>query len=177
MNALEIDKALAELINEKWKEGEAKLALLPKEAKNERKALQIEIGMYSLFLRFGLLFDMKKGDTYEEQRSHVLWIREKMILREELLSLFPKIKRVYEVADDDEKKLVIATLQGEMYMRNSFYINNLKALQEAKKCNDVEKSFEFGLKCSVLEDGFRIWEKWREENGIYYGMFEQGVSK
>ena len=177
MNVLEIDKALTELINEKWKESEAKLAFLPKEAKNERKAVQIEIGMYSLFLRFGLLFDMKNGDTYEQQRNHVLCIREKMLLKEELLSLFPKIKSAYERADDDEKKRIVATLHGEMYMRNNFYYKNLKDLEEAKRCNNIEKSFELGVKVSVLEDGFRIWEKWRQENGTYSGMFKEENSK
>ena len=177
MNVLEIDKALAELINEKWKESEAKLSLLPKGAKNERKAVQIEIGMYSLFLRFGQLFDVKNGDTYEQQRNHVLWIREKMILREELLSLFPKIKNVYETAGEEEKKRIVATLHGEMFMRNNFYYKNLKDLEEAKRCNDIGKSFELSVKVSVLEDGFRIWEKWRQENGMYPGMFKEGINE
>ena len=115
----------------------------------------------------------KNGDTYEQQRSHVLWIREKMILREELLSLFPKIKNVYETAGEEEKKRIVATLHGEMFMRNNFYYKNLKDLEEAKRCNDIGKSFELSVKVSVLEDGFRIWEKWRQENGMYPGMFKE----
>lgn len=176
MNALEIDKALSELLFEKIKESNAKLELLPKEAKNERKAVQIEIGMYNLFVNFGFLYHMRKGDTYEERRNHVLWIREKMTERMNLFLAFPKIKKAYDVADDVERKCIIAALHSEMHMRNSFYNKYLKDLEAAKQYNDVYKSFEIGLKVSVLEDGFRLLEKYRQENGIYPGMFEEELS-
>ncbi len=174
MNALEIDKALSELLLEKIKESKAKLEVLPKEAKNERKAVQIEIGMYNLFVNFGFLYHLRKGDTYEKQRNHVLWIREKMTERLNLFSAFPNIKKAYDAADETEKKCIIAALHSEMHMRNSFYNKYLRDLEAAKEYNDVYKSFEIGLKISVLEDGFKVLEKYRQENGIYPGMFQEG---
>lgn len=171
MTALEIDKDLSELMLQKRKESEAKLLLLDKEAKNERKAVQIEVGMYNLLLCFGQLYHLKKGDTYEKQRNHVLWLREKLIIREELFLKFPKIQAAYQSADEEEKKRIIAALQGEMLMRHSFYTNYSKELQAARRYNDVNKAFEIGLKVSVLEDGFKIWEDYRRENGIYCDMF------
>lgn len=176
MNALEIDKALAALMDEKWKESQAKLSFLPKEAKNERKAVQIEIGMFSLFLRFGLLFYVKNGNTYEERRNHVLWIREKLIFRENLFAAFPKIKKAYDNADEAEKKCIIAAFQGEMFMRHCFYDRYIKDLEAAKKYNNIEEAFELGIKVSVLEEGFRIWEAYRQENGIYSGMFDKELN-
>lgn len=177
MNPLEIDKALVELLLEKIKKSRAKLSTLPKEAKNERKAVQIELGMYNLFVNFGFLYTLRKGDTYEQQRNHVLRIREKMTERMNLFIAFPKIKKAYDVADEVERKCIIAALHSEMHMRNSFYNKYLKDLEAAKQYNDVYKSFEIGLKVSVLEDGFRLLEKYRQENGIYPGMFEEELSE
>ena len=54
---------------------------------------------------------------------------------------------------------------------DSFYTNYSKELQAARQYNDVNKAFEIGLKVSVLEDGFKIWEDYRRENGIYCDMF------
>ncbi len=172
MDALQIDKALTDLMLEKMKERQTKLTFLPQDAKNERKAVQIEIGMYNLFVGFGQMYHVKYSCTYEQRRNHVLQIREKMTLRENLFSVFPKIKNAYEAASEADKKCVVAALQGEIHMRNSFYNKYLKDLELAKQFNDVDKIFEMGIKVSVLEEGFRIWEKYRQDNDVYPGMFE-----
>ena len=45
MKPLEIDSALSEIMLKKIAESKKKLIALPKEAKTERKAVQIEMGM------------------------------------------------------------------------------------------------------------------------------------
>ena len=171
MKPLEIDSALSEIMLKKIAESKKKLIALPKEAKTERKAVQIELGMYQMFLNFGQLYDVKQGETVEEQRTHVLTIREKMMHRLEHLSLFPKIREIYDLADEEEKKRIIAAFHGEMNMRAQMYSKYVKEWEAAKQCGDAPQAFETGLKVAVVEEGFRIWEQWRKENNVYPDMF------
>ncbi|MBQ6818173.1 MAG: hypothetical protein IJP35_01015 [Clostridia bacterium] len=181
MTALEIDRALSRVMTDQWNKSKQKLSDLPSDAKNERKAIQIEVGMYSLFMRFGQLCSVKAEEMkveqrervfYIEQRERVLYIREQMILREKQLSAFPKIKALYEAADADEKQRIIAAFQGEIQMRCQMYARYLKDWEAAKQNGDAEESFEAGVKVAVVEEGFRLWEQWRKTNGIYPDLIE-----
>ncbi len=173
MKPLEIDSALSRIMLKKIAESKKKLTALPKEAKTERKAVQIELGMYQMFLNFGQLYDVKQGETVEEQRTHVLTIREKMMHRLGHLSLFPKIHEIYDLADEEEKKRIIAACHGEMNMRAQMYSRYVKEWEAAKQCGDARGSFETGLKVAVVKEGFRIWEQWRKENNVYPGLFQE----
>ncbi len=174
MKPLEIDRGLSQVMIVKIEESKKKLSVLPQEAKTERKAVQIELGMYQLFLNFGQLYDVKQGNTAEEQRTHVLIIREKMMHRLGHLSLFPKIREMYDLADEEEKKRIVAAFHGEMNMRAQMYSKYVKEWEVAKQCGDAMQVFETGLKVAVVEEGFRIWEKWRKENNVYPDMFQEG---
>ncbi len=173
MKPLEIDRGLSQVMMDKIEESKKKLSTLPREAKTERKAVQIELGMYHLFLDFGQLYDVKQGNTAEEQRIHVLTIREKMMHRLGHLSLFPKIREIYDLADEEEKKRIIAALHGEMNMRAQMYSRYIKEWEAAKQCGDAPQAFETGLKVAVVEEGFRIWEQWRKDNNVYPDMFQE----
>ena len=48
MTDIEIDKALIDILAEKKQACEARLAAIPKENKTEKKALHLELGMYTL---------------------------------------------------------------------------------------------------------------------------------
>lgn len=172
MTALEIDRALSRVMTDQWNKSKQKLSDLPSDAKNERKAIQIEVGMYSLFVRFGQLCSVKAEEMKVEQRERVLYIREQMILREKQLSAFPKIKALYEAADADEKQRIVAAFQGEIQMRCQMYAQYLKDWEAAKQNGDAEESFEAGVKVAVVEEGFWLWEQWRKANGIYPDLIE-----
>ncbi len=172
MTALEIDRALSRVMTDQWNKSKQKLSDLPSDAKNERKAIRIEVGMYSLFMRFGQLCSVKAEEMKVEQRERVLYIREQMILREKQLSAFPKIKALYEAADADEKQRIVAAFQGEIQMRCQMYARYLKDWEAAKQNGDAEESFEAGVKVAVVEEGFRLWEQWRKTNGIYPDLIE-----
>ncbi len=172
MTALEIDRALSRVMTDQWNKSKQKLSDLPSDAKNERKAIRIEVGMYSFFMRFGQLCSVKAEEMKVEQRERVLYIREQMILREKQLSAFPKIKALYEAADADEKQRIVAAFQGEIQMRCQMYARYLKDWEAAKQNGDAEESFEAGVKVAVVEEGFRLWEQWRKTNGIYPDLIE-----
>ena len=55
MTALEIDKAMYDIVKEKYDECQSRLDAVPKENKAERKALIIEREMYGLCNRAGIL--------------------------------------------------------------------------------------------------------------------------
>ena len=57
MNYLDIDKALVDITRAKCDECKARLDATPKDNKAERKALQIELGMYTVCGNAGLLFN------------------------------------------------------------------------------------------------------------------------
>ena len=62
MTAFEIDTALADIAIKKCYICEEKIKQLFKESLTEKKALQIQLGMYSLFLRAALLLYAYNGD-------------------------------------------------------------------------------------------------------------------
>ena len=59
MTYLEIDKALVDITREKCAECKSRLESTPKDNVTERKALQVELGMYTLCGNAGLLFCTK----------------------------------------------------------------------------------------------------------------------
>ncbi len=172
MTALEIDRSLTDIMLTQGEVGKQKLANLPPDAKQERKAVQIEIGIYSLFVRFGQLYTMKKGAPPEEQREHVLYIREQMMLREKQLSVFPKFEKMYYEADVAEKQRLIAAYHAEIQMRCQMAPKYRQHLLAAKQSGDVDEAFEAGIKIAVMEEGFRLWEEWRRAHGVYPCLME-----
>lgn len=159
MNILEIDKALADIVIQKQEDCKDRLAKLNKEQVTEKKAIQIELGMYTLCLNAGFLRNTKDG------REKVLESRRAVISN--ILPSYPELKSVFDELGGDEQMVFVASLQAEIFIRNQLYSGYLTELETAEKANDAERIFELQIKIGAVESVFKAWEQWREENGIY----------
>lgn len=167
MTALEIDKAMYEIAKEKYEECQSRLDAVPKENKNERKALIIEREMYGLCNRAGLLVYTLGGIEY------CLAFRQKVI--GQLLQKYPKITEVFAQLDEEEKKIFIAALQAEIFMRDQIVNSYYNEFEAAKAADDTKNILELQIKIGGCENIFREWEKWRVENNIYPGILSEGL--
>lgn len=164
MTYLDIDKALCDITVEKNNECKNRLDAVPKENKGERKALQIELGMYSLCLRAGLLYY-----TYGT-RENALKIRRQVIDR--ILPAYPQTNEIFTGLSEDEQMIMHAALQAEIFMRDQFMQQYRAELEQAKAASDSEKIFELEIKIGAIENVFSAWEEWRVQNNIYPHMFK-----
>ena len=163
MTALEIDKAMYDIVIKRYNECQGRLDAVSKENKNERKALIIEREMYGLCNRAGLL-------AYTEgKREKCLIFRQRVI--GQILQRYPKLGEVYTQLDETEKMRFIAALQAEIYMRDQIVKNYYVEFGAAKAIDDTKNILEFQIKIGGCENIFKEWEKWRVENNVYPGMF------
>ena len=168
MTYLEIDKAMYDIVCEKYNECQSRLDAVPKENKSERKALIIEREMYGLCNRAGILVYVLG------KRESVLATRRRVI--GQILQRYPKLNEVFTKLDEEEKKIFIAALQAEIYMRDQIVNCYYEDFEKAKKSEDMKNIFELQIKIGGCENVFKAWEKWRVENNIYPGMFLEGLS-
>ena len=166
MNAIEIYKAQEEIALEKYNECKARLAQTADENKTEKKALHIELGMYSLCLRAGL-FD--RGGTAPDHAETALEHRNKIMPR--IIAKYPRINTLFRTLTAEERGKFISAIQAELYMRDQIYKTYLEQLEEAKEAGDAAGVFELKIKTGELESVFDAWEAWRTANGIYPNMF------
>ena len=165
MTYLEIDKALYDIVNEKYNECQARLDSIPKENKNEYKALIIEREMYGLCNRAGLIVYVA------EKRENVLAMRRRMI--GQILQKYPKLNEVFTQLDEEEKMRFIAALQAEIYMRDQVMNSYYTELNDAKNAGDLKNIFELQIKIGGCENVFEAWETWRRENNIYPNLIDK----
>ena len=163
MTYLEIDKALYDIITQKYNECQSRLDNVPKENKSERKALIIEREMYGLCNRAGMLVYVLG------KRESVLATRKRVI--EQLLPKYPKLNRMFHQLHEEEKMRFIAALQAEIYMRDQIVSGYYAELEASKASNDVKNRFELQIKIGGCESVFEAWEAWRKENNVYPRMF------
>lgn len=159
MTYLEIDKALRDISIEMKKECQGRVNSVSKENKNEHKAVMIELGMYGLCTNAGFLGG---------ERERVIEMRTRFIGQR--LPRYPEINKVFVSLDDDERKMFIAALQAEIYMRDQIYKNYLVELEQAKMAGDTKNIFELGIKVGAVERVFEAWEEWRVENNVFPGL-------
>ena len=134
MTYLEIDKALYDIVAEKYNECQSRLDSVPKDNKSERKALIIEREMYGLCNRAGLL-------VYTlEKREGVLANRKRVI--GEILRKYPKLNKVFTQLNEEEKMRFIAALQAEIYMRDQIVHGYYAEFEAAKSSEDTKNYFE-----------------------------------
>lgn len=167
MNAIEIYKAQEEIALEKYNECKARLAQTAEESKTEKKALHIELGMYSLCLRAGL-FD--RGGTAPDHAQTALAHRNKFIPK--IIAKYPRASTLFRALPAEERESFISAVQAEMYMRNQIYENYLSELEDAKAADDAASIFELKIKTGALESVFEAWEAWRKKTGVYPNMFK-----
>ncbi|MBO5305469.1 MAG: hypothetical protein J6B12_01775 [Clostridia bacterium] len=165
MTYLEIDKALVEITRAKCTECKARLDAVSKENATERKALQVEYGMYTFCGNAGLLFN-----TVGERK--IVQIRRRFFEKE--LYKYQSLKAIYQGLDEQEKMRFVAALQPEWYIRYYWLGAQKIELAAAEESGDAKKAFEFKIKVGAVENMFAAWEAWRRENGVYPNMFEEG---
>lgn len=164
MNYLEIDQALISITRQTCDECRERLNTVPKENITERKALQLEYGMYTFCGNCGFLFNTTGNRGIIQTRRRFL---------EKQLSKYPTINSCYSLLDEEEKMRLMAALQAELYLRDQWLDEQLAELSAAEASGDTNKTFEFKIKISAVNRMFEIWEAWRKENNVYPNMFEE----
>ena len=167
MHYLEIDKAMCDIVADKYIECQRRLNAVPMENKIERKALIIEREMYALCNHAGLL------SNSTEKREDVLAMRKHVI--RQILKKYPHLNEVLVKLDEDEKMRFTAALQAEIFMRDQLVNPYYKEYKAATAANDLESAFEHQIKIGACENVFKAWEVWRKENDIYAGLFSEGL--
>ena len=165
MTYLEIDKALYDIVNEKYSECQSRLDAVPKENKNECKALIIEREMYGLCNRAGLIAYVLG------KRENVLTMRRRVI--GQILHKYPKLNEVFTQLDEEEKMRFIAALQAEIYMRDQIVNSYYTEFETAKTSGDMKNILELQIKIGGCENVFKAWEAWRKENNIYPNLIDR----
>ena len=162
MNYLDIDKALVDLTRAKCNECKARLDAIPKDRAAERKALQIEYGMYTLCGNAGLLFNAgwDRPRTYQIRQN--FWSM--------VLPKYPKHKETYDALGEDEKLSFMAAWQAELFMRDQLLNGYIAELAQAEAAGDAKNTIEFRIKIGAVGEMLSIWEDWRKENGVYPGL-------
>ena len=165
MNYLDIDKALVDITRAKCDECKARLDATPKDNKAERKALQIELGMYTLCGNAGLLFNA----GWERQRTYQI----RQNFWSMVLPKYPKHQEIYSALTDDEKLSFMAAWQAELFMRDQLLNGYVTELAQAEAAGDAKSTFEFRIKIGAVREMLSLWEGWRKENGVYPGLMEE----
>ena len=165
MTYLEIHKSIAEITREKCNECKARLDNVPKENATERKALQLEYGMYSFCRNCGLL-----GNT---DGSGPVALRKRVL--EGVMNKYPVLYEFYDNLSEEEKYRFIAATQAELFIRDQWLGTQYAELDAAEAAGDTQKAFEFKIKVGSAINMFDIWEAWRVENNIYPDIFKEGL--
>jgi hypothetical protein len=168
MTYLEIDEALVSITRQLCTACKERLDAIPRENASERKAVQLEYGMYTFCGNAGLLFNTGWERTKVLQVRQTLWNNE--------LHKFPHIQTQYQTLDDEEKPCFHAALHGELYLRQSWLEEQTSELEAAKTANDIQAIFEQTVKIGAVRAMFAAWEAWRKENNIYPRMFEEDLT-
>ena len=93
MTYLEIDSAMVSITREKCNECKNRLDAIPKENTTERKAVQLEYGMYTFCGNAGLLFDTGgKREGIYKNRQHFI---------KRTLHKYPKLNSFYQTLDGE----------------------------------------------------------------------------
>ena len=165
MNYLEIDKALVEITRAKCVECKARLDAVPKDSKAERKALQIEYGMYTLCGNAGLLFNTygTREGLYRTRQNFFTYAMTK----------YPRHGEVYAALNDDDKLSFMAAWQAELFMRDQLLEGYVTELTQAEAAGDAKNTFELRIKIGAVREMLSLWEGWRKENGVYPKLMEE----
>ena len=165
MTYLEIDKALYDIVTEKYNECQSRLDAVPNENQTERQALIVEREMYGLCNRAGLIVYVLG------KREGVLAMRRRVI--GQILHKYPKLNEVFTQLEEEEKMRFIAALQAEIFMRDQIVNSYYTEFESAKIAGDTKNILEFQIKIGACENVFKAWEEWRKEHGIYPNLTDK----
>lgn len=164
MTYLEIDKAILDITQVMCKNCQAKLDVICKENVTERKAVQLEYGMYNFCRDAGLLYNNGMERINYFRRGHSLMTK--------TLHKHPKLNAVYQALDDERKLCFYAALQGELFIRDQWIEKKNTELAAAKASGDTKSVFEITIMIGAVKNMFAAWEQWRVENNIFPHMFK-----
>lgn len=164
MTYIDIDKAIVDIVKQKCAECKVRLDRASKENPTERKALQLEYGMYTFCGNAGAMINGC-------DRRKVLEIRHRFL--NGVISDYPRLNEAYRKIGGEEKLCFIAALQAELYIRDQWLGTQKAELAAAEASGDLKKAFEFRIKIGSAENMFASWESWRRENNVYPDMFEE----
>ena len=152
MNYLEIDKAILDITQEMCKNCQAKLDTVSKENVTERKAVQLEYGMYAFCRDAGLLFNngMERTNYFRRGQS----------ILNKLLPNHPKLNVVYQSLNDENKLCFHAALQGELFIRDQWIGKKTAELASAEASGDTKNVFEITIMIEAVKNMFTAWEQW-----------------
>ena len=165
MTYLEIDSAIIDVVHKVCNACKARLDTIPKENTTERKAVQLEYGMYTFCGNAGALFNK------ERDRARVVHGRQYYCLKE-VLHKYPIIDSKYKTLNEEDKLRFIAALQAELFIREQWLNNKEAELATAKAAQDTNSIFELTIQLGAVKNMFAAWEQWRVENNIFPHMFE-----
>lgn len=163
MNYLEIDSAIIAVTQKVCDECKARLDAIPKENTTERKAVQIEYGMYNA----------SSGISRPTEEVTRLILKRQRFFHN-LMHKYPKASAVYQSLDDEGKLCFIAALHSELYIREEWLGARIAELDAAKAAQDTKGVFELSIKIGAIKNMYAAIEKWRTENNIFPQMFEDG---
>ncbi|MBQ8212756.1 MAG: hypothetical protein IJZ80_02010 [Clostridia bacterium] len=165
MTYLEIDEAIVQIARQKYDESKSRLNSIPKENSTERKALQLEHGMYTFCSNAGLLINCIGS------REGILQTRTRFLKR--TLHKFPSHQAVYRKLNEEEQKCFVAAWQAELFIRDQWLLAQRAELAAAEVSGDAKSVFEFSIKIGAVESMFGSWETWRKEHGVYPHLFKE----
>ena len=164
MTYLDIDQALVDITRERCAACKARLDAIPKENTTERKAVQLELGMYTFCGNAGLLYN-------DMCREKVLQIRQCFWNR--ALLKYPRLNDVFQKLDQTERMRCMTSLQAELFIRDQWLGAQYAALSAAETAGDTKTVFELKIKIGAVRSMLDAWKVWRKENGVYPHMFEE----
>lgn len=159
----EIEAAMASAVEAMRNDCADRITALSADAKNERKALSIENGMYSFCLNAGFL-------SYPS-RDRTSVIRAKCNRLPRFLGRFPKLAEAFEKADDDEKLRLSAAFYSIVWMTDQPLPQYIREYEQAKESGDVRSQFEQQIKLKTVIAVIRKWIELAEGFG-YVGLAE-----
>lgn len=164
MNYLDIDQAMVDITRAKCVECKARLDAVSKDKTSERKALQIEYGMYTLCGNAGLLFNTggNREGLYRTRQNFWGYA----------LTKYEKHREVYAALGEEEKLCFMAAWQADLFMRDQL-AGYQTELARAEAANDTKSIFELRIKVGAVREMLSIWEAWRAENGVYPRLLEE----
>lgn len=165
MTYLEIDKAIVDITRQMCAECKSRLDAVPKENGTERKALQLELGMYTFCGNAGQLFNAVGRRDVGLQKRRTFMQNE--------LPKYPALNSVYQALDEEERMRFIAALQAELFIRDQWLRAQYAELSAAEEAGDTKSIFEMKIKIGAVRNMFSAWEAWRRENGVYPHLFEE----
>ena len=164
MTHLEIDNALVDITRAMCEECQVRLDAVPQENITERKAVQLEHGMYTFCGNFGELFNTGW------EREKVFSVRQPYLKK--VLSKYPTLNDTYQTLSNDEKLCFVAAFHAEISLRDQWIEKKSAELAAAKASGDTKNAFEITIMIAAVKNMFAAWEAWRVENNIFPHMFE-----